>query len=149
VSIEQQLEDAAADFQALILEGMDSRQAVVEAATSNGLKSEALENRLSRTMSIEALVEKVRKDADCGRFLAVTATEIENCRKRAEKYAQLGLLGLGAEEVIAKSVEASIGRSLTDHEVWKIGEMWNPWLSEMKLAHKAKVQPLRKLSIGD
>lgn len=148
MSIEQQFIDAVADFEALVLEGSDSRTALSEAAVSHGLKPEVLECRLSKAMPIEALAKKICEDADAARFIAVAQNEIEKCKKRKGPYAQLGLLALGAAEAIAKSVEASIGRSLTDHEIWKIEEMWDPWLSELKLAHKAGVTSLRKLSIG-
>ena len=64
MSIEQQFEDALADFHALIAEGSETGAAVIEAARSNGIKADVFEKRLSRTMDLETLTAEIRRGAD-------------------------------------------------------------------------------------
>ncbi len=56
----EQVEDAIADFHGLIAEGQELATALHEAAVSNGITAFVLQTRLSKTMPLEALVDRIR-----------------------------------------------------------------------------------------
>lgn len=134
MTIEQQRKDAIADFQALVIEEWEIGAALTEAATSNGLKPGVLESLLSREMSIDDLVEKVRREAAYSRFLAVATIEVDKVEKRTGVYSEMNLSQMiqvmGGRGRIRENIEATIARELSNHEVCKIRDML-----KMKLLH--------------
>jgi hypothetical protein len=133
---QQQFLDAVADFEALILEGRETGDAIGDAATSIGMRPAAFQQRLAREMSIEARVEKIRRDAEYNRFLAAAGAEIEIWRRDPWAHGTNAFDSEGKVLKIKEGLGKALGRELTEHEVWKIGELLDPFGTQLRMEPK-------------
>jgi hypothetical protein len=147
MTIEQRIEAAALDFEEMILEGNRLDASIAEAAQRNELKPEVLEARLSRAGSIEALAETIRRKADHDRFLAVAKVEAKKFKDGEEPYRSMALSLLDVDahaNAVAGEVQKIVRRPLQDHEVEKVGDLLNPWLTDLRLQARYGLKPLSR-----
>ena len=122
----QQFLNAVADFEGLIIDGLESDDAIIKAAESNGIDSSVLEYRLTSAISIDDRVEKIRRERDYGRFLDYAKIEVDNCKKNPRQHTKSIFDTEGTVEVISARLQEILSRPLTEHKIWKIGQMLNP-----------------------
>ena len=144
----KQFLDAVADFEGLVADDWEREAAISEAASCNGIDPPVFRARLTRDMSIEERVEKIRRAVDHDRFVAIAKAEVAKCKKREGAYKCTGLLEVGAEELIVESVEAALERPQTEGEILIIEELWDPWIFELKRKMRFGIEPLHERTFG-
>jgi hypothetical protein len=113
MTIEQQIKDAIADFHSLIAEGWETSAAVAEAAIVNGLKPGAFEQRLSKAMPIDALVDQIQQNADREHTnILVYNAVAEYCTEGTKWFKRPAEV----QEEMHNSVEIALGHGLTSEE---------------------------------
>ncbi|HEY1607032.1 MAG TPA: hypothetical protein VGF77_15700 [Allosphingosinicella sp.] len=143
--------DLVVDVEDLVISGETAASAIMLITLKDNDVNGAILKRwvLKKHGSEETLEAWARRQADDAQFKVAAAIEVAACKKREGPYANLPLLSTEpALALIRASVASHIGRQISDHEAWLIEEMFNPWLSELKLASKAKVRSLREPQIG-
>lgn len=134
---QQQFVDAVADFENLILEGNETSEAIAEAANSIGMQPADFERRLTRDMSIELRVEKIRRDTEYNRFLLAAKAVVKICKQNHCAFAGKSVFDIETKVLNIKThLEKELARELTPHEVWKVGEMLDPFGTQLDLDPK-------------
>src|SRR3546814_18172395 len=69
------------------------------------------------------------------RFDAAASVEIEECKKNRWKHSAANAFDTDGRVLnIAEYLASSLGRKLSDHEIWKIGELLDPSGTEIRMS---------------
>src|SRR3546814_3658221 len=132
MTIEQRIGDAISDLQSLLSEGREIESAIQEIGSEYDLKVEALEDRAIKVLGP---LEDVFPKAKYERFYAAASVEIEECKKNRWKHSAANAFDTDGRVLnIAEYLASSLGRKLSDHEIWKIGEMLDPSGTEIRMS---------------